>query len=114
MAAAGGNAQRQNLPLRIRLGAMRNSSPAVATGVVGAAVVIVHRIARRAVQPAAAAGLLEQDSRHRALRLIIGEFGTIEKIVVTWREHKSVCLADAVPNRWPAEICQHGFPHANS
>ena len=62
---------------------------------------IVHRVSRRAIQPLAAACLLQQEAGSTALVSVISQCWTVESIVVALGQHEARRRADAVLNIWP-------------
>ena len=98
MATAGRDIQRQAVPEVIGLVAVRNAAAAVDVAVVGPAHVVVHGVARSAVEPAAAAGLLEPEPRAVALAGIVGQLRSGKEVVVSLGQHEAVGLAYAVPD----------------
>ena len=99
--------------MNVALDAVRNPSATVAARIVGAAVVVVHRMARRTVQPPAAAGLLQLESRARALGWIARELRPVEQVVISLREHKPVGLADSVPDCRSGQVREDCLTNAN-
>src|SRR2546423_175006 len=100
MATARCYIQRQAIPERIRLVAMRYAAPAVDVAVIRRSHVVVHRVPRSTIQPAAPTSLLKPETGTVALASVVGKFRTGEQIVVSLCQHEAVGFAHAIPNIW--------------